>query len=124
MPSLNPIQVRDDFHVLFPEELFEFAYFFYWEFSQNRVKFFVKTSQSGAANKFLSVMKFLEEISITPDGDIIDDFDAQQKKCLALMYLDYFRYTRNKSNTISALFKRNDSLRTGSLVQGPRIWAE
>lgn len=122
MPEHNPIQVREDFHLLFPEELFEFAFFFYWEYSQNRVKFFVKTSQSGAANKFLSVMHFLEEISAIADIDIEGDFAAQQKKCLALVYYDYFRYTRNKSNTISALFKANDTRRTGSLVQGPKIW--
>lgn len=124
MPSLNPIQVRDDFNVLFPEELFEFAYFFYWELSQNRVKFFIKTSQSGASNKFASVVHFLEELVAIDDTTIENDFDAQQKKCLALTYLDFYRYTRDKSNTISALFKRNDGLRTGALIYGPRIWEE
>lgn len=120
MPTLNPIQVREDFQDLFPPHLFEFAYFFYWENAQNRVKFFIKTSQSGAANKFVKILKYLE--SLTQDSSQTLDPDQDRKRYLAFIYLEYFHYTRQKANIISFLFKKNDPLRTDCLVQGPSIF--
>lgn len=122
MPYLDPIQIRKDFEELFPEELFEFAYFFYWENAQNRVKYFIKTSQSGAANKFARVMDYLEQLAALDDDRIAEDYDLQAKKGLALIYLDYFRYTRSKSNIITFLYKKNDALRTKALIQDESIF--
>lgn len=120
MPTLNPIQVRDDFEQLFPPSLFELAYFFYWENAQNRVKHFIKTSQSGAANKFAKVMEYLENLVAQPEEGL--DEDTAHKRYLALVYLEYFRYTRHKANIITYLFKKNDSVRAECLVQGPSIF--
>jgi hypothetical protein len=121
MPTLSPIQVRTDFEMLFPEELHEFAYFFYFESAQNRVKFFIKTSQSGAANKFARVNSYLEKLVSLDDATIVNDLEMQKKKYLALVYLEYFRFTRLKSNIITFLFKRFDPIRARSLIPGPSI---
>lgn len=120
MPTLNPIQVREDFLELFPDHLFEFAYFFYWENAQNRVKYFIKTSQSGAANKFSKVISYLEELTAAPAEGESDE--QARRRYLALVYLEYFRYTRQKANIITYLFKKNDALRADCLVQGPSIF--
>lgn len=122
MPTLDPIQARQDFLDLFPEELFEFAYFFYWECAQNRVKYFIKTSQSGAANKFARVMDYLEELAALDEKTLEEDDPRQRQKMLALIYVEYFRYTRSKSNIITYLFKKADHLRSRALVNGPSIY--
>jgi predicted XRE-type DNA-binding protein len=119
MPTLNPMQVRNDFEYLFPEELFEFAFFFYWEHAQNRVKYFIKTSQSGAANKFARVMVYLEEWVNRDEADLTDE--EQDKKVMALTYYEYFQFTREKSHIITFLFKKSDPQRTRALVSGQSI---
>jgi len=113
MPSLDPILVREELGELFPPELFEFAYFFYWELVQNRVKFFIKTSQSGAAHKFQKIVEYLEKIEAKEDIE-------ERTRYLALIYLDYFRFIK-ESNTITYLCKKNDSIRSNSLVLGESI---
>ena len=121
MPSLDPIQVREDFLQIFPYDLFELAYYFYWENAQNRVKYFIFTSQSGAANKFVQIMTHLQQVADTPDHLCKEDPELGRKKFLALTYLDYFRYAKSKANIITYLFKRNDHLRTNSIVTGPPV---
>lgn len=119
MPTLSPIQVREDFRFLFPPELFEFAYFFYFEYAQNRVKHFINTSQSGAANKLDRVIGYLKDImapAMQWDGSL-GALDGKQY--VAKAYLDYFEYTRHKANIITFLFKGNDERRAGSIVKGP-----
>lgn len=120
MPSLNPLQVRKDFTSLFPDTLFEFAYFFYWEFAQDRVKYFIGTSQSGAANKFNRILAYLEDLALSTDSK---DLDVQQRNGLALIYLDYFRFIRRRSNVITFLYKKNDSRRSKSLTIGESVTA-
>lgn len=100
MPSKNPLQVREDFTVLFEDSLFEPAYYFYWELTQNRVRHYIDTSQSGAANKFVQIVEHLQ--------GIVDDegYADREKRYLALIYLDYFRHIKDRSNVISYLFKK------------------
>jgi len=119
MPSQSLEQVRTDFQEIFDEDLFEFAFFFYWEFAQNRIRFFIETSQSGASNKSRQVLAHLEKISTSPVDE--EDAVAVHKKLTALMYLDYFRFIREKSNVITFLYKRNDGDRAGSLRRGASI---
>lgn len=125
-PSLSPIQVREDLEFLFDKDLFEFAYFYYFELAQNRVKFFVKASQSGVANKFKDILKYLEDISKEKSNKIVksdkDIMIMEKKKCLALIYLDYFRFINKKSNIINFLCKKNDEIRSKSLVNGDSIF--
>jgi hypothetical protein len=129
-PTLDPIEAREDFLVLFPPQLFEFAYFFFWEHAQNRVKFFIQTSQSGAANKFGNVLAHIQKEAERPDAEIedIDDpdeyEDALRRKFLANTYYDYFQASRKKDNVVTWLFKKNDSQRVGSLVQGESVLGE
>jgi predicted DNA-binding protein YlxM (UPF0122 family) len=125
-PSLNPIQVREDLEFLFTEELFEFAYFYYFELAQNRVKFFVGASQSGVANKFKDILKLLESIVNEKESKFNksdkDIMNLGKKKCLGLIYLDYFRFIHKKSNIINFLCKKNDEIRSRSLVSGDSIF--
>lgn len=122
MPSQSPIEVAESLAELFPPDMFEFAFFFYFVFAQNRVKYYINTSQSGAANKLDRIIKHLETI-VEPrrreDGtyENLDDREA-----LAMCYLEYFRFTRDKSNIITYLFKGNDKVRAGALVTGPSIF--
>jgi len=124
-PSLNPIQVREDLEFLFTPELFEYAYFYYFELAQNRVKYFVQSSQSGVANKFKEIIRYLDNILEENNTKIMEcdkDIMIQDKKgCLALIYLDYFRFIRDKSNIISYLCKKNDEIRSNSLILGEPI---
>lgn len=125
-PSLNPIQVREDLEFLLDEELFEFGYFYYFELAQNRVKFFVGASQSGVANKFNDILDYLENIK----DERVTDFNKtdkemmnlERKKCLALIYLDYFKFIHKKANIINYLCKKNDYIRSKSLVLGKSIF--
>lgn len=128
-PSLNPIQVREDLKILFPEDLFEFAYFYYFELAQNRVKFFVGASQSGVANKFKEILTYLKKIKDEKEVKLskieISDKDImiiEKKKYLALIYYDYFCFINNKSNIINFLCKKNDYIRSKSLVFGDSIF--
>lgn len=125
-PSLSPIQVREDLEFLFEKNLFEFAYFYYFELAQNRVKFFVKASQSGVANKFKDILKYLEDIVQEKSDKIVksdkDIMIMEKKKCLALIYLDYFRFINKKSNIINFLCKKNDEIRSKSLITGDSIF--
>jgi len=120
-PSLNPIQVRRDLEFLFPEDMFEFAYFYYFELAQNRVKYFVQASQSGVANKFKDILEYLERVIenhlvLKNDRFNKDLMNIEKKRCLALTYLDYFRFINNKANIINFLCKKNDEVRSKSLI--------
>jgi hypothetical protein len=124
MPTEDPIQVYNDLKELFPANLFEFAYFFYHEFAQNRVKHFINTSQAGAANKLERVIKHLEKVSEEGQKSAGEDEAPQvitNRQSLARSYLDYFRYTRDKSNIVTFLPKRNNAVRAGLLV-GPALF--
>ena len=121
MPSLNPIQVREDFIKLFPENLVQFAFFFYWENTQNRVKYFIETSQSGAANKFKLIIKFLESKIDVEQGASFKNEGDDEVKHLALIYFDYFNLMQNKSITISHLYKKYDSRRANALINGKSV---
>lgn len=122
MPSNVPADVRSDLEDLFPPDHVEFAFFFYFVYAQNRVKDYINTSQSGAANKLDRVIRHLDSI-VAPcrqeDGTYSGLNDLQYR---AMIYLDYFRFTRDKSNIITFLFKGNDGIRAGSLVKGPSIF--
>jgi len=119
-PSLNPIQVREELRFLLPDSLFEFAYFFYWELAQNRVKFYIETSQSGAANKLLKIISFLKEMSeLTED---LKDPLWEKKKFLALVYLDYFQFIHKQSNIITFVFKKSDKYKPNSITIGKSIF--
>ena len=125
MPSLNPVQVREDLRFLFGDNLFEFAYFFYWELAQNRVKFFIDTSQSGAANKLLRVIQYLERITEAPECDKnLIDLNYEKKKYLAFVYLDYFRFIRRKSNVVTFVYKKNDRERSGCVIKGNEVLSD
>ncbi|MFA5071356.1 MAG: hypothetical protein WC511_03245 [Candidatus Pacearchaeota archaeon] len=118
MPSLNPIQVREDLQALFEDDLFEFAYFFYWELAQNRVKYYIETSQSGAANKLIKIIAYLKQLRDTPDtGDSV----LERKKYLALVYLDYFEFIYRRSNVITWVFKKSDKYRNQPVFVGDPI---
>lgn len=128
MPSLDRVKVRKDFELLFPEALMQSAFFFYWELSQNRVKNFIKTSQSGAANKLIRICDYLEELSAVSDDEIeaVEDCDLRdeliQKKYLALVYIDHFRIVGKRNTKIMFLYKKNDDLRTDSIIRGEDIF--
>jgi hypothetical protein len=125
-PSLNPIQVREDLEFLLDKDLFEFAYFYYFELAQNRVKFFVGASQSGVANKFKDILQYLRDIKNTKvNKSAKSDKEMlilEKKRCLALIYLDYFCFIHKKSNIINYLCKKNDTIRSKSLVFGESIF--
>lgn len=122
MPTLSPAKVREDFFELFPEELFEFAYVFYWVCSQNRVKHYVYMSQSGASNKMKRILAFLEGL-VLREVSLLDEKE-QRLQYLALVYIEYFRVISKKSNFLSFLFKRNDEIRAGSLAHRASILGE
>lgn len=123
-PTLNPIQVRDDLKEILPNNLFEFAYCFYWEVIQNRVKDFLKVSQSGAANKFASIIKYLEKnISEVEQLDQNISMEQDRVRCLSLVYLDFFRYISGSSNVLNFLCKKNDMHRMNSLIKGNSIFS-
>jgi hypothetical protein len=119
MPSLNPIQVREDLRILFDDELFEFAYFFYWELAQNRVKYYIETSQSGAANKLIKIIAYLKKLK---DLEIKEgDSEMERKKFLSLVYLDYFEFIYRRSNVITWVFKKSDKYRNQPVFIGDPI---
>lgn len=119
-PSLNPIQVREELRVLLDDSLFEFAYMFYWELAQNRVKYYIETSQSGAANKLLKIISVLKNLSeLTEESK---DPDWEKKKYLALVYLDYFQFIHKKSNVITFVFKKSDKYKPNSIKTGESIF--
>jgi hypothetical protein len=121
-PSLNPIQVREELRTLFDDSLFEFACIFYWELAQNRVKYYIETSQSGAANKLLKIIEALQEMSQYDENS--KDPDWEKKKYLALVYLDYFQFIHKKSNVITFVFKRSDKYKPNSIVTGKSIFED
>lgn len=118
MPTLNPLQVRKDFEIIFPESLRETAFYFYWEFAQNRVKYLISTSQSGAANKFRKIVDLLEEEGklVNSGKDVMDTDSKEEYAGLILIYLDYFRSLQKRPNVISHLYKKNDKKRASALV--------
>lgn len=119
-PSLNPIQVREELRELFDDTLFEFAYMFYWELAQNRVKYFIETSQSGAANKLLKILSVLERM--TQWDATSNDPLWERKKFLALVYFDYFQFIHKKSNVITFVFKKSEKYKPNSITVGESIF--
>lgn len=120
MPTSDPVRVRAELQRIFPEDLFEFAYFYYFEPSQNRVKYFIETSQSGAANKFKKVLSYLREIIAS---EPITDSE-KERKLLALYYNDFFQSTKDRSAKLSYLYKSNDEERTTAVEPGPSIFLD
>lgn len=118
-PSLNPIQVREDLRNIFEDDLFEFAYLFYWELAQNRVKYYIETSQSGAANKLIKIIEYLTALSSSEVK--AGDFEGGLKKHLALIYLDYFRFIHKRSNVITHIWKKSDKHKQSTLYLGDPI---
>lgn len=114
MPSLNPIQVRNDLRILLDDSLFEFAYLFYWELTQNRVKYYIETSQSGAAGKLIKIIAKLKQLSEMDETS--NDPLWERKKYLALIYLDYFNFIYKKSNIITFVFKKSSKYKPNTLV--------
>ena len=113
MPTSSPLQVREDFKKLFPIKLFEPAYYIYFEPSQSRVKFFLGTSQSGAANKIKQINEYLSnKVQESDKGMNADQLDV---KLLATFYYDVFHDTQERASIFTFLFKLNDEIRTGSI---------
>lgn len=121
MPNLNPISVRNDFRILFPEELFEIAYFFYWENTQNRVKYFIDISQSGASNRYRDILTVLDNYRNLSDEQVKDNPLLYKRKVLSLIYYEYFLLAKDKSNVVSFLFKRNDKIRVNNIYRGASV---
>lgn len=108
MPTQNPAQVREEFKVLFPKELFEYAFTFYFELTQNRVKNFIETSQSGASNKYFQIMEYLENIVAGCDDPNSEMYKLDDNvKYYAITYIEFFRFIHKNSNIFSNIFKKN-----------------
>lgn len=133
-PTQNPTQVSEDFTTIFPADLVEFAFFFYHEYAQNRVKYFIKTSQSGAANKFNRVLAYLEKLTALPETGpydpaalaklglaSVDPSDIEYRRYLGQTYLEYFRYIKSNSSVMACLYKKNDLTRADALMDGESI---
>ena len=121
MPTLNPLQVREDFLKIFPSDLYEFAYLFYFIRSQNRVKNFITTSQSGASNKHSQIIKHLETLKKETEDDKGDPKIAEQHY-LVLVYLDYFRYIKKCSNVLSCLYKKKGLRKHNTFCKGKSLF--
>lgn len=121
-PTNNPIEVREDLMELFPDHLFEFAYFFYWELTQNRVKLFIESSQSGAANKLIQIIDFLESEKSRVSKLSLEDPSVLRTQYLVLTYLEHFYFIRERSNILSFLYKKNDFLRSHAHYKGESIF--
>lgn len=120
-PTNNAIQAREELAAIFPEEMFEYAYFFYWELTQNKVRMFIETSQSGAANKITSVIEHLEEEKVRYDAMTDPDLNALRNHALVGAYLSYFKFIRERSNILSFLYKKNDRLRSDAHCLGESV---
>jgi hypothetical protein len=113
-PSWDPIQVREEFKILFPEKLFETAYYLYWEYTQSRVRFFIRTSQLGVANKFTKIIEYLE---LVIKEDECTDIENSKEVYLASIYIEYFRFLKKKKNIINFLFKKNAEERNTLIIK-------
>lgn len=98
-PKLDFISVRDDFKLMFPKNLFDVAFFFYWNHTQSRTKHFLNITQCGSAFKLDEVILFLEKTINKEDNDDL--------VFLANTYLQFFKTIRDQSNTLNIFF-RND----------------
>ena len=123
MPTLNPLQVREDFKKIFPQDLYEFAYMFYFIRSQNRVKNFIMTSQSGASNKHSQIIKHLESLKEETEDDK-GDLEVAEIHYLVLVYLDYFRYIKKYSNVLSCLYKKKGLRKHNTFVKGKNLFED
>jgi hypothetical protein len=107
IPSLCPLQVRDDLRRLFPEDedLFEVAFHVYFNGGNRlRVGKIMGMSNGWAQHVFERIEKAL----------------ASHSDPLAKVYLEHFdRFMAD--NLFSAATKMNDDLRAGALVEGPSI---
>jgi hypothetical protein len=138
-PMQNPVQVAEDFEEIFPPELVEVAHLFYFEIHCSRVRYFLRTSATDAANQFKRVLAYLEKLvalpergshnpavlkgmgMVGPDGCVLADDEVAYKRYLAQGYLEYFRYAKKYGPTMDRAFRKNDDLRKGSLKHGPSI---
>lgn len=138
-PEQSPIQAKEDFEEILPTQFVEIAFFFYFEFQQDRVKYFLQTSQTGAANKFRRMVAHLEKLASLPDhgpydnailnsigigspsGVLPSDNDVAHRSSLAKSYLGYFLYVKSTGFVSGDICKKNDKIRKGSLVKRPSI---
>jgi len=111
-PKLNYIDVREDFEKMFPPHLFEIAFFFYFNHTQSRTKYFLNITQCGAAFKLKVVLKHLE--------NIIKNSKDDDLKFLANTYNNFFQVISKKSNTMNTFF-RNDYKKNQKLIEGKSI---
>ena len=120
MPKTSPVEVREDFRKLFDDDLFDIAYFFYFEPVQNRVKFFIDTSQSGASNKFRQIIAYLEKVKEREvEGLSLAELDRQQ---MAISYYDFFKDTKERALQWLFLYKGNGKPRLNAIQQGDSIF--
>lgn len=98
-PNLDFIDVREDFLKLFPEHLFDIAFYFYWNHTQSRTKYFLNITQCGSAFKLKSVIDYL--------SNIIESKPSEDLVFLADSYLEFFKVIQEKSNLFNIFF-RND----------------
>ncbi len=102
-PKLDFVDIREDFRYLFPKHLFEPAYFFYWNRTQSRTKFFLNMTQCGSAFKIDDVIKYLDSI--------IEANSDESKVFLAQTYLEFFKKIRGQSSIMNISF-RNENNKT------------
>lgn len=121
-PLSNPMEVRETLKKLFGDEHFESAYYFYFEHSQNRVKFFLETSQSGAANRFHKFIEKLDSIISRLEGK--DNLTDEEVDLLfsAITYKEYYMFIKENSSIQSFLFKKNDVSRISKITYGDFIY--
>ena len=129
----SPIQVRQELEEILPDHLVEPAFFFYFQIQQDRVKYFLRTSQPTARNLFKRVLDFLEKAAAEQDhvtkasdkpGSIGAPFrndDNERKRRLAQKYLGYFHFIKHRGYMMTHVVKSNDAKRKGSLVKGRSI---
>lgn len=92
MPTLNPITVRTDLQTLFPEELFEFAYHFYWEHQRGGLRLFIDTTRAVVAARLRKVMEYLKVLAGEAAANPMEDVDdaVLHRRYLAVVYLKFF----------------------------------
>lgn len=112
-PKLDLIDIREDFRYLFPKNLFEPAYFFYWNRTQSRTKYFLNMTQCGSAFKIDDVIKFLSQV--------IKENKDENKVFLSLTYLDFFKKIRSQSSIMNVSF-RNENIKITDLIDGKSIF--
>ena len=112
-PKLDLIDIREDFRFLFPKHLFEAAYYFYWNRTQSRTKYFLNMTQCGSAFKIDDVLEYLN-LLVKENKDI-------EKTFLAQTYLEFFNKIRYQSNIMNIFF-RNENNKFSDIVEKTSIF--